>query len=49
MDTYIGICKICGQETDCIDGVCQECFEPDEKQREIQYANQDLLSSQIDL
>lgn len=29
MDTYIGECKICGTETDLIQGYCLECNELD--------------------
>ena len=25
MDTYSGECRICGNDTDLMDGVCQEC------------------------
>lgn len=25
-DTILQECRKCGGETDCIDGVCQECF-----------------------
>ena len=24
-DTIVRECKICGEETDCIEGICQEC------------------------
>jgi len=24
-DTYEGECRICGEDTDLIDGICQEC------------------------
>ena len=25
MDTYVGICKRCNEEGDCIDGICSNC------------------------
>jgi len=25
MDTHIGECRICGDDTDLIEGICQEC------------------------
>ena len=29
MDTTVEECRKCGLETDCINGICQECAEPD--------------------
>ncbi len=26
-DTTLMECKICGQTTNCINGICQECYE----------------------
>ena len=28
-DTYTGECKVCGEETDLIEGICGNCFEED--------------------
>jgi hypothetical protein len=25
VDTYVGICKRCGEEGDCIEGICSNC------------------------
>ena len=30
-DTYTGICKVCKQKTDLIEGICANCFEEENK------------------
>ena len=35
-DTFTGVCRICGIETDLINGICEECFLTQDDKRKIE-------------